>query len=58
MQIILQKLIQWVGLPLLKDLISSLYSFVKREVEIQKAKREISKKKTDSNPTPDDFSKL
>lgn len=58
MQVIIKGLVKYLGIPLLMEVIEKFVSLIKREIKIQRAKREIRKKKVDTNPTPDDFGEL
>ena len=58
MQAFIAKLVQLVGIPLVMELVEKLVSYIKKEIAIQKAKREIRQNQVDSNPNPDDFNKL
>lgn len=58
MQAFLAKLVQLVGIPLVMELVEKLVSYIKKEIAIQKAKREIRQNQVDSNPNTDDFNKL
>ena len=50
-------LVRWLGVPLVKELLGRLIKFISREIEIQKEKREIKRKKKTGNPS-DDFDNL
>lgn len=52
-----QTLIKWLGIPLVKELLGALVKFIAKEIEIQKAKREIKKNKKTGN-SRDDFNNL
>lgn len=57
MQAFFAKLIQWVGIPLIMELVERLVSLIKKEIKIQRRKREI-KKRPQGKPSQSDFDDL